>query len=89
MVAELLHQIHCQYLELLRYSQMVVGDYNLLMEDERCRAEFIQKAIAGSIKAAGVKKALEMSFMMSNIAKISHPEIKLSPIKIGKTEVLL
>lgn len=89
LVAEMLHQIHCQYLELLRYSQMVVADYALLMEDERLRADAMQRAMRGAVLSVGAKRAAEMALAMSANARTSHPEIKLEPVAVGDREVLL
>lgn len=71
---EHLFQIHVQYLELLRYSQMVIGNYPALMEDEQSRAVFVRDALVAMAAADGVAKMRERVGRLNDLTRESHPD---------------
>jgi hypothetical protein len=84
---EQLFQIHVQYLELLRYSQMVIANYPALMEDEQCRAGFVRDALVAMAAVDGVAKVRERVKRLNALTLESHPDHRQVMLEVAGEQV--
>lgn len=88
-IAELLHQIHVLWAELCRYSQMVIGNYALLMEDEAYAGQCMREAMDTAAAVSSAAQAVAHGRRLRIVNQIARPEQAPREIEFSGGKVLL
>lgn len=88
-IAELLHQIHTEWMALCRYSQMVLGNYALLMEDEAWATQCMREALDTVAAITSAANAVAHAGRLRIKNQIAFPGDRSREVEFSGGKVLL